>query len=107
MPRITININLKAIPGDLIKRVGDAAYVNLDINELRGGADERGNDHSVSVYVPQDRREDYPDRIYIGRGRQYTDQQQAPAPRQQGTGRKYTKQSPIEDLPEGDSGLHF
>lgn len=73
MPRITININLKAIPGDLIKRVGDAAYVNLDINELRGGADERGNDHSVSVYVPQDRREDYPDRIYIGRGRQYQD----------------------------------
>lgn len=74
MPRISININLKAIPGDLIKRVGDAAYVNLDINELRNGADERGNDHSVSVYVPQDRREDYPDRIYIGRGRELKEQ---------------------------------
>ena len=100
MPRITININLKAIPGDLIKRVGNAAYVNLDINELRGGADERGNDHSVSVYVPQDRREDYPDRIYIGRGREWHDEGGQPARRQ-------ARKQQVEDLPEGDTGLPF
>lgn len=74
MSNINININLKAIPADLIKRVGEAAYINLNIRPLRDGADERGNDHSVSVFVPQDRRDAYPKPVYIGRGREYKDE---------------------------------
>lgn len=81
MPRLHLNICLTDIPRDLIRHANGKAYINLNVNELREAPDERGNDHTISVYVPQDRRDDYPDRIYIGRGKLYTDQQaSAPAP---------------------------
>ena len=69
MPRININICLTEIPKDLIRRASNGkCYINLNVTELRE-TDERGNDHTVSVFVPQDRREEYPNKIYIGRGR--------------------------------------
>ena len=77
MPRININICLTDIPKDLIRRASNGKdYINLNVTELRE-ADERGNDHTISVFVPQDRREEYPDKIYIGRGKRvdYSDAQ--------------------------------
>jgi hypothetical protein len=73
MPRLNLNICLTDIPKELIRRAGNGkCYINLNVSELRE-ADERGNDHTVSVFIPQDRREDYPDKIYIGRGKHYPD----------------------------------
>ena len=85
MAHFTININLKAIPRELIRRVGDNAYVDLNVYELRD-IDERGNNLTVQVYIPKDKIQDYPNKIYIGRGRVWEDQPrpaqpaQAPAP---------------------------
>lgn len=70
MPRLHINICLSDIPKDLIRYAGNGkAYINLNISELRQ-PDDRGNDHTISVFVPQERREDYPDKVYIGRGKE-------------------------------------
>ena len=99
MPRLHLNICLSDIPKDLIRRAGNGkCYINLNVSELRE-MDERGNDHTISVFVPQDRRADYPDKVYIGRGKLHTDQ---PAPRPAPTPRPQ-----VEDLPEGDTGLPF
>lgn len=68
MPRLNLNICLTSIPKDLIRYANGKAYINLNVSELRD-IDERGNDHTISVYVPQERREEYPDKIYIGRGK--------------------------------------
>lgn len=90
MARFTININLKAIPRELIRKVGeDKAYIDLSIGELRE-IDERGNDLYVQVYIPKDKMQQFPNKVYIGRGRTWQDQphvggtpfnqQPAPAP---------------------------
>ena len=74
MSRLNLNICLSDIPKDLIRKAGNGkSYINLNVSELRE-TDERGNDHTVSVFVPQDRRADYPDKIYIGRGKEYKEQ---------------------------------
>lgn len=82
MARLNLNICLSDIPRDLIRKAGNGkSYINLNVSELRE-TDERGNDHTISVFIPQERREDYPNRIYIGRGRLYASdgkQQQRPA----------------------------
>lgn len=76
MARLNLNICLSDIPRDLIREAGNGKkYINLDVRELRE-TDERGNDHCVKVYVPQDRRADYPDPIYLGRGREFKDNPQ-------------------------------
>ena len=77
--------------------MNDAAYVNLNINELRDGADERGNDHSVSVYVPQEQRSQFPDRIYIGRGKEWHDEQHSG-----GTSFDRKPSRPADDDPTND-----
>ena len=91
MPRLHLNICLSDIPKDLIRRASNGkAYINLNVTELRE-TDERGNDHTISVFVPQERRNDYEGKIYIGRGKCYTDapqertQRPAPAPATQDT----------------------
>lgn len=87
MARINLNICLSDIPKDLIRRAGNGkAYINLNVGELRE-TDERGNDHYISVFVPQERLDDYPEKIYIGRGREYKEQ-----PHVGGT--PFTKQEP-------------
>ena len=69
MARLNLNICLTDIPKELIRRASNGkAYINLNVSELRD-IDERGNDHTISVFVPQDRRAEFPDKIYIGRGR--------------------------------------
>lgn len=82
MARLNLNICLSDIPRDLIRKAGNGkSYINLNVSELRE-TDERGNDHTISVFVPQERRGDYPNRIYIGRGRLFASdgqQQQRPA----------------------------
>ncbi len=69
MPRLHLNICLSDIPRDLIRKASNGKYyINLNVTELRE-TDDRGNDHTISVFVPTDRREDYPDKVYIGRGK--------------------------------------
>lgn len=98
MPRLTINICLSDIPKALIRHANNGkAYIDININELREGADERGNDHSVSVAVPKDRRNEFPDRLYIGRGKEWKDE-----PHVGGTSFKNNKQELVDkdnDLP--------
>ena len=70
MPRLHLNICLSDIPEGLIRKASNGkSYINLNVTELRE-TDEKGNDHTISVFVPQDRREEYPDKYYIGRGRE-------------------------------------
>lgn len=74
MSRLNLNICLSDIPKDLIRKAGNGkSYINLNVSELRE-TDERGNDHTVSVFIPQERREDYPNKVYIGRGKEYKEQ---------------------------------
>ena len=72
---MNINIDLAAIPKNLIRFVNGKAYINLNIGELRE-IDERGNDHFVTVYIPQEKRNLYAQKIYIGRGKEYRDEPQ-------------------------------
>ena len=70
MPRLNLNICLSDIPNGLIRKASNGkCYINLNVSELRE-TDEKGNDHTISVFVPQDRRDEYPDKYYIGRGRE-------------------------------------
>ena len=97
MAHISININLKAIPRELIRTVGDKAYIDLDIYDLRE-IDERGNDLSVQVRVPRDRQAEFPNRIYIGRGRTWEDRPAAP-PAQHQAPAAPASDDPTDDLP--------
>lgn len=90
MARININICLSDIPKDLIRKAGNGkSYINLNIGELKQ-TDERGNNHYVSIYIPEEFKNQYPDKIFIGRGREL-----------------HFEPRPVDDLPENETGLPF
>ena len=70
MASLFLDICLSDIPKERIKRASNGkAYVKVIVGELRQ-EDERGNNHSVMVYVPKEERHEGDRPIYIGRGKE-------------------------------------
>lgn len=73
MANILLDICLSDIPKEFIKTSerNGKKYLKVVVAERRS-VDERGNDHSVKIYVPKEQRKEGDKPIYIGNGKMST-----------------------------------